>query len=206
MKSKIKLPFDRLRPVALLALLRNVVLRMTGNANFPTPPYTMADMTTKGDNLEAAIAQATKGSALDRSMRDDQVAITRSVLEKTADYVRFVAQGDRTVLESCGFDMAKQPEPAPLPDAPRDLVAIVTGRNGELELRWKRSPHAFSYQVWMTDQDPLVNGSWDAIGVTARRSRRIDGLVPYKAYWFCVTAIGSAGDSALSEPIPARAA
>ncbi len=43
MKANIKLSLFRLTVLALLALLRNVIAKMTGNANFTTPAVTVAE-------------------------------------------------------------------------------------------------------------------------------------------------------------------
>ncbi|HMC97532.1 MAG TPA: fibronectin type III domain-containing protein, partial [Flavobacteriales bacterium] len=65
---------------------------------------------------------------------------------------------------------------------------------------------AHGYQVWMTDKDPAVKASWVAIGYTTRVRHTVTDLESLKAYWFCVSAIGSAGEGAQSDPAKGLAA
>lgn len=65
---------------------------------------------------------------------------------------------------------------------------------------------AHGYPVWMTDQDPAAGGAWQAIGYTTRVRHEVTDLESFKAYWFCVSAIGTAGEGAQSDPALGRAA
>jgi hypothetical protein len=55
---------------------------------------------------------------------------------------------------------------------------------------------AHGYQVWITANDPAIAANWEAIGYTTRVRHLATDLESYKAYWFCVSAIGSAGEGA----------
>ena len=207
MKANIKLALDTLIPVTVLALLRNVVGKMTGNPNFTTPKVPLADLATTADDLEDAIKAATGGSREAKSMRNDIVLQAKSQLSAQADYVRSECAGDRTKLLSSGFELAKQREPIGIPGVPANLFSRMTGKVGQVELRWDRVHGARGYQVWMTDKDPEVAGSsWSAIGYSTRIKHMVTDLEGYKAYWFCISAIGSAGESAQSDPALGRAA
>jgi hypothetical protein len=82
----------------------------------------------------------------------------------------------------------------------------MTNGKGALELRWRHVHGAYGYQVWMTDSDPNVEANWQAIGYTTRASHLVSDLESLKAYWFCVSAIGSAGEGRQSDPAMGRAA
>lgn len=206
MKANIKLSLDTLTPVTVLALLRNVVGKMTGNPNFTTPKVPLADMTATAAALETAIKEATGGSREAKSQRNDVVRQAKAQLSAQADYVRSECAGDRTKLLSSGFELAKQREPIGIPGIPAHLVARMTGRTGESDLRWASVHGARGYQVWMTDKDPETGSAWTAIGYTTRVRHLVTELESYKAYWFCISAIGAAGESAQSDPALGRAA
>ncbi|MCB9194216.1 MAG: fibronectin type III domain-containing protein [Flavobacteriales bacterium] len=206
MKANIALYLSKLLPAGVLALLRNVVAKMTGNAAFPTPLVPLADFTAKADELEVAIEEATDGSRQSKSHRDDILAEAKALLTAQADYVRSVCNGDATLLMSSGFDIARQPEPIGVPGIPQDMRAGITNRRGELKLRWKSVHGARGYQVWMTDKDPTLEANWQAIGYTTRVTHLVDSLDSFKAYWFCVSAIGTAGEGMQSDPAMGRAA
>lgn len=206
MKANIKLSLDTLTPVTVLALLRNVVGKMTGNPNFTTPKVPLVDLTATADALEDAIKAATAGSREAKSKRNDVVRQAKAQLSAQADYVRSECAGDRTKLLSSGFELAKQREPIGIPGIPAHLVARMTGRTGESDLRWASVHGARGYQVWMTDKDPETGSAWTAIGYTTRVRHLVTDLESYKAYWFCISAIGAAGESAQSDPALGRAA
>jgi hypothetical protein len=206
MKANIKLPLDRMTPVVLLALLRNVAAKMTGNPSFTQPKVPLVDLVAKADELETAIKEATNGSREAKSQRNDVMRQGMALLSAQADYVRSECGGDRTKLLSSGFELAKQRTPVGIPGIPAHLVAKMTGRLGESELRWTKVHGAHGYQVWMTDKDPKVAGEWTAIGYTTRVRHMVTDLESYKAYWFCISAIGAAGESAQSDPALGRAA
>lgn len=206
MKANIKLSLYSLTAVRLLALLRNVVAKLTGNALFPTPPVTMADLDTKGDELEAAIAQATDGSKASKGARNAIMKEAGVMLMSVADYVRMVAKGNEAMLLTTGFEMVKRREPVGVPGITRSLLARMTNSKGVLELRWRHVHGAYGYQVWMTTSDPNVEANWQPIGYTTRASHLVSDLESLKAYWFSVSAIGAAGEGLQCDPAMGRAA
>lgn len=206
MKARIKVSLFTLTAVYLLALLRNVVAKLTGNANFPTPPVSLAAMTTKGDELEAAIEEATNGSKASKEARNGIQLEVKAMLESVAAYVTSVGKGDPAILSTSGFELAKQPEPIGVPGVAKALVAEPTNSQGTVELRWRRVRGAHSYRVWMTDSDPTVQANWTELGITIRSSRLVADLESYKPYWFKVSAIGYAGEGKDSDPAMGRAA
>lgn len=206
MKANIKLMLSVLTPLALLGLLRNVIAKMTSNLLFPAPPVSMPDLELLGDKLEAAIEEATNGSKSSKFQRDVVVAEVEVALQRTADYVRSVCVGDAAKLSTSGFEMAKTRERVGIPAAPKNLVARVTTLPQELELRWPRVYGAYNYRVQISEQDPALGGSWTTLDITSRSRFLVTELESYKAYWFCVSAIGSAGEGAKSDPALGRAA
>lgn len=199
-KANIKLSLFQLTFVKLLALIRNVIAKMTNNPHFTTPAVTMAAMTALADTFEAAIEDATNGSRQSKLVRNQLMLDVRAMLRTQADYVRSVSGGDAVKLESSGFELSKQREPIGIPGMAKDMQALFTNRRGDVDLRWKRVHGAHGYQVWMTDKDPAIEANWEAIGYTTRVRHSVSELESFKAYWFCVSAIGSAGEGAQSDP------
>ena len=206
MKTNIKLGLDKLTFVGLLALLRNVIAKMTGNATFATPAVKLTDMEVLADKLQVAIEDATNGSRQSRLVRDQVALECMDALRTQANYVRSVCNGDAVLLDSSGFELVKQRTPVGIPGTSPRMEARITGLKNELELRWRSVHGAHSYQVWMTDKDPAVDGNWQAIGYTTRVKHLVTDLESYKAYWFCVSAIGVAGEGAQCDPAMGRAA
>lgn len=206
MKSNIKLSLYRLNPVSVLMLLINVISKMTGNANFTTPKVALADMQARADELTVAIEEALAGSRKAKSHRDDLVASAKEDLAAQADYVRSICGGDRTMLLSSGFELSKQRTPVGLPAVPPNLRTRMTGKRGQMEVRHDSVHGAHGYELLMTDKDPETHDTWTTMGYSTRVKQMVEGLDSYKAYWFCVVAIGTAGESAKSAPALGRAA
>lgn len=56
------------------------------------------------------------------------------------------------------------------------------------------------------DAESRVAGGRVKLAPRSRSSYVFQGLESYKPYWFSITAIGTAGESDQSKPIPGRAA
>lgn len=206
MKVNIRLSLDRLTSGALLLLLENVAAKITGNPHFPEPKVPPAELLDTAKALSAAIEAATNGSIQSKLRRNDMMESVKEDLRAQANYVRSVCGGDRTMLESSGFQLMRDRTPIGLPGTPINLVPRMSGREGEAEVRWKAVHGAHTYQVWFTDKDPELHNSWNVIAITTKVRYMLTGLESYKVYWVCITAIGAAGESAKSRPVIARAA
>jgi len=207
MRYNIKAPLSKLSSVQVVALARNVASKMTGNDNFPNPSVDIKALQDLTAELETAIEAATYGSKLDKTKRDELLNSVADMLRGQANYVRAVSDGDKFKLVSSGYDLAKVPEKRGVPDAPVMKSGIMTGRPGELELKWGRQAGVKSYRVFMTEVDPASAAVlWAPVMVTTKASVMIENLESFKAYWFCVSCVGAAGESAKSEPFLGRAA
>ncbi|MBL0127065.1 MAG: hypothetical protein IPP83_06320 [Flavobacteriales bacterium] len=206
MRANIKLALSRLRNIDLLALLRNVIAHLMANASFPAPPIPLATMTTLADDLETAIQVATNGARHDRLLRDDLAKQGRNMLRTQADYVRVQGNGDLTILESSGYPLAKFPEPVGPVGIPTIRYARMTGITGEVDVLWKGVHGADFYRLYSTDQDPADPAAkLTLLTVTGKVRFLVEGLGPFKPYWFLVSAVGAAGEGAKSDPALGRA-
>jgi hypothetical protein len=189
-------------------LLGNVNEKLAENAaTFTDPPIPLATLTTLETALDSLIHKATQGSANARALRDNKVKQVLSALHATADYVRMVANGDAGILTASGFEMAKQREPSGPVGITLIKVVEMTGVVGEAEVIWTKVPGAYSYQLYRTDSDPAEsNVVWTPVVATTKIRSKVNGLTPYKAYWFSVQALGAEGPGAMSAPELGRAA
>lgn len=207
MKVKLKLGLSSLNAVAVLVLLNRVIQFLTGNLNFGTPKVPLADMTTLADKLQTAISDATDGSKLSRTHRDNLMEQGKVMLSTQATYVTLESAGDAEKLLSSGFELAKVPSPIAVPDIPKSVMARTGSEKGEIHLQFKHSIGAHNYGMYQSEQDPsLGNAIWVLVGNTTRSRNVISGLETYKPYWFRVVAIGVSGTSLMSNATQAVAA
>ncbi len=206
--ANIKLELKTLTPTALALLMGYVAGKMEGNVAFPNPPIPPAELQAARAQLTMAINAAYRGSQLNKLIRDELVVAGKQMLRKQADYVRMVAQGDAVIFAKSGFTLTHPSTgKAKKIGTPALKAAIMTGYNGQVELRWTGVANRRSYLVYISETNPIEPGhTWSLQGVTSKVKHAVEGLVPYKAYWFCVSAVGSLGESAKSNPIVGRAA
>ena len=199
--------FSKFSPLALFALLSNVITQMTGNLNFTTPVVPLLTLEAARDLLASLIDKARHGSRQDKLQRDDQVKVVRELLRKQANYVTMVADGDATILESSGFDLAKVPSPVEKVGQPANVVAFPTNFANEVEIRHKGVHGAHIYKVFQSNVDPATGAAeWKLVLESTRIRNVITGLESYKPYWFCVSAVGVNGEGLKSDVVLGRAA
>jgi Fibronectin type III domain len=202
-KFNIALFFHKLKAEAVLALMRNVEAKMMGNANFPDPAVKLVDLKAKADALEAAIEEATFGSRQSKLQRDQLVVESGEMLNAQADYVRSICNGDAVMLDSSGFQLAKQPSPLPLPSAPVDLKLTRSLTAGVLNFRWKKEKGVVLYYV-----EQQVEGSnvWTRVLSTTRVRHTFTGLITGQEYSYRVQAVAHNGVSEMSAVATQKAA
>ena len=207
MRSNIKLSLTRLLPVALLALLDQVIAKFTGNALFPSPPLSLAALNSLSTEFKDAITDATEGSVAARKLRDAKVLEVRDGLRATADYVRTVCNGEADKLAQSGFMLSKTPEPINMVAVPGKLMAAATDTPSEALVRWGHTVGAHMFRIERALSDPtLGETTWVPVGQTTRQRWVISGLEPYKACWIRVVAIGRISEGFPSDVVLARAA
>ncbi|MEO7080548.1 MAG: fibronectin type III domain-containing protein [Flavobacteriales bacterium] len=204
-RAEIKLAVSAMSFTQVNFLLSYVLSRLTDNPNFPTPVVPLSEMAALHDELTVAISEATNGGGLSRAIRNGLTRKGKEMLSAQANYVRAICNGDPSMLESSGFDLVKERERLGIPVTPEQLTARHTAKSQQVQLKWPRSAGARGYRVFKTDTDPLTEANWEYLDFTTRARFTINGLESFKAYWFCVSALGTAGESDRSKAIQGRA-
>src|SRR5438132_4349765 len=83
---------------------RDVVIAMTGNANFTTPSPTLAAITTVTDELETASAAAAAGGVLQTALMHEKEAEWDLLMTALGAYVDNVAAYSESVILSAGME------------------------------------------------------------------------------------------------------
>ncbi len=176
MKANIRLALFSLTAVRLLALLRNVIAKLTGNALFPNPPVTLVDMKAKGDELQAAIENATDGSRASKAARNALVLEVRAMLRRSEDYhPTLLTWGDITLnpdtgVLSCGRESVR-----------------LSGREFQVIELFMRSPKVvlsadrIMERVWGWGSDAEINVVWVHISNLRKKIKSIGSGVTITA-------------------------
>ena len=181
--------FNELTDAYLLVRANFIATSMTGNASFPQPVPTLAEL---GDGItafSAAVQAAEGGSRQDIAVKNDLRDSLINQLHLLGNYVLFTAAGDEVVATSSGFNVSRQPAPAP-PITNPDGVALANGLNrGELLLSCKRMSGAKSYVHELTTWPVSAGSQWQSIVSTSSKNL-FSGLESGKEYAGRVAAVG----------------
>ena len=208
MRQNIKLSLYKLAVLQLLALLNNVIEKLTANAAvFTTPPITLAAMNTLSEKFTKAINAATEGGVADRKERDKLVLEVRSMLRIQADYVRSVCNGDAALLALSGFALSKMPEPINAVGVPQNVKAEATDESGNILVRWGKAEGGRLFKLQQASGDPALGEvTWTTVATTGRQRAVLTGMEPFKAYYFRVIAVGITHEGLPSDIVMGRAA
>jgi hypothetical protein len=198
-----RIGLDDLTLPAQIQYGRRLIAGFTGNPNFPTPNPTVAALTAATDALEAAYndARAARLTAKTKTqLQDEKMAAFGETVSLLASYVDNASGGDATVIESSGFAVRATPSPVgPLP-APSDVQATASAHPGHAELRWRSVYGAKAYNIERAEGGAEL--VWKYMATTTKREASVNSMVSGKTYWHRVAAVGAAGQSAWSDPVP----
>ena len=200
--SKAKTDLRKLNVLERVALARQIVTKMTGNATFPTPAPALAAITTGADNLEAAYntaLAARMSSKQATSAMHDKSAALAALITLEAAYVQNTSNGDKTKIESAGFETANPPSPIGALPAPEALELDANVNPGNMGLKWSNVPGAASYVVQRA-QDADVLDYITVATPTAPKST-VNTMSSGTRYWFRIAAVGAAGPGEWTLPV-----
>lgn len=188
----------------LITRVGGIVTSMTGNASYTTPEPSMPDMAASLGAFQTAVSNAEGGgvtlTAIKREKRTALVALTRQL----ASYVQVACNGDMAVLVSSGFPIQKpQRQPVGVLAAPSKLTVSYGPRSGELRAVAAPVAGAAVYN-WQISTEATPNVVLQSVQTTAARNT-FANLTPGVVYRVVVNAVGSAGPSNWSDPVPQMA-
>ena len=201
--SKIKLNLSTLSIPHKIGKAQQIVGALTGNASFPTPSPSLANITTATNDLSAAYAdaqaarQTAKLATVAQNQREDALD---QLLTQLAAHVESVAGNNEELILSAGMDTRAAATPTTDPPGQPQAVTPTAGdRDGEIDLSWDTVTGAKSYVIDKSG-DPVTPTSWFHSGVSTKSSYTARGLTSGTRYWFRVAAVNSNGQSGWSDP------
>ena len=186
-----------------ILFVRQVILKMTGNANYSTPTPPLVDVDKGVGDLQTKAEAAHGGGRTAMAARDASWDASIMQVRSLANYVQLNCENDLTILLSSGFLSTKTPVPVgPLP-APENLRASYNGASGQLYLRFNRVLGVTA--GYTIQQAESQDGPYVEIANHSKTKFLVKGLTPAKTYWFRVCANGTVGPSGWSNPVTAIA-
>jgi chitodextrinase len=185
-----------------VALARQVVTKMTGNASFTTPAPALTALTTGADNLEAAYNAALAGritsKQLTSAMRDKE-AVLASLITQEGAYVQNTSNGDKTKIESAGFETANPSSPIGALPAPENVELDANVNPGNMGVRWLKVDGAASYIVQRAQDADVLD--YLSVATPTNTKVTVNTMSSGTRYWFRIAAVGAAGPGEWTLPV-----
>lgn len=197
MSTKVSLHFAELSDTELDNFAQGVIAALTGNATYPTPPVTLANLQAAVDDYTAKMAAAQTGGVSDTAAKNNSRNTLNGLLRKVAAYVQMMCDEDPALLLSSGFQMQSTNRSSTPLEKPKGL-SIKNGVAGQLVARVDAVKNANMYE----GRIKATTGDWQP-SVFTGDSRRVPfpGLTPGTSYMIEVRALGgSTGQSDWSDP------
>lgn len=191
------LAFAQSSDADLSAFTQNIIDSLTGNASFPTPVVSVADLTTALATFNDALAAAAQGGPAETAAKNAARNALAGLLRQEANYVQGIAMNDLAMLLSSGFNnintnRAQSPLVAP------SIIGIDNEMSTQLVVRSQPVDNARAYEV------QYKNGAgWLPAGIfTQARRITVTDLTPGTTYTVQARAVGgSTGYSDWSNPV-----
>lgn len=190
------LPNARLSDKAMLALSITVLEALTNNPFFVSPAPSLVTLQAAQNIYITSLAKAASGSSQEKAQKKADKKALLKLLRQLVAYVNQIANGNLTMLHSCGFSISKDRKPIILGTP---VAKVVHGNQaGELILSTAALKGAMCYQ-YQYATDPSAE-HWHRITTTRARCK-ITNLVPGQVYSLRIVAIGTNGQVTISEVI-----
>ena len=190
MATKVSLRFAKLADTELDNFAQGVIDAMTGNATYPSPPVTMANLQAAKDDFTAKMAAAQTGGPGDTAAKNNSRQALLGDLRRVAAYVQIACKNDMALLLSSGFEAQSTNRASVQLDQPQGLGL----KNG--------SSRQLVGSVTPVKNANMYEGDWLPSVFTGDSQHIIfEGLTPGKNYTAQVRALGgSTGQSDWSDP------
>lgn len=197
MMAKVSLSFARMPDTELDNFAQAVIQSLTGNAQYASPPVTMAALQAAKDDFTAKMAAAQVGGIADTAAKDNSRQTLVGMLRQLAAFVQMKCGTDVAQLLTSGFE-AQSSRGASVPLTKPVSLALDNGGGGRLIARVDPVKNAKMYEGRIR----LNDGDW-LPSIFEGDSQRIifSGLTRGKDYTAQVRALGgSTGESDWSDP------
>ena len=193
MANKIKLDLAGLTVPQKFALIRQVVIKLTGNANFPSPNPSLAALTALANELEASyLKQQTdqQTSKTSTTALHTKETAANAGLNSLSNHVEEVSGGNQEKIESSGLDVRAPKTTTTSLDTPTDLSVTAGDNDGELDLGWNPVANKSNYEVQISD-DPPTADSWKFAKTVTASKTTLTGLGSGTKKWVRVRTHGA---------------
>ncbi len=131
---RVSLSFVRLPDVALDDFADAIIAGLNGNASYPAPPVTVAQLVTLKQTLQDAVAAQAQGGTTATAAKNTARNALVEALRKDAKYVEISANNDLPTLLGSGFQSASTNRAPNVLDKVQ-IIGVDNPQAGEFEVR-----------------------------------------------------------------------
>jgi hypothetical protein len=188
---------------SLIERCREIVVEMTGNANFPAPVPALADISAAITQLEIYYQTGLTGDHAAKALQKQQRKTVTDLMVQLMSYVQLTSGDSEEKARSSGIGLKRTPQPHNTIGQPQNVHAIPLPTAGEATVRWNGVPHRKSYLVYVTTDlaDVSNRTKWTLLGTTGARSFVATGVAGGVKNAIFIIAVGARNiQSAPSDP------
>jgi len=183
--------------------LRGVLIKLTGNTNFPIVQETLPAFKAAVDLLETTYldAQGARDTAKAKTaIQNEREKALDSLTSNLVEDVNREANGNGNALQTSGLPLVKEPTAAATPGALSSFSLSRGDNPGEIDGQCHAEPLARQYES-RTIIGETPSGAW-VLGPTFLKSKFTwTGFTPGARVWFCIRAKGTNGEGPWSDPM-----
>ena len=179
---------------------RNIIERMTGNVNFPTPVPSLESLTTSGDAFSASLTACLDGGRKATLLKNQNRETLLDILRELAQYVQLNCKNDPAIVVGAGFTVKKDSTLIGTLAKPQNVRVIAGPVPGSVEIRVNALHGAESYIY----QYALVPANGEPVWETkfgGKSNIILKGLAPRTDYLFRVAGKGASDDEVFSDVV-----
>lgn len=198
-KDKLNTGFNPQTDSQFQTFSESINTSMTGNVNFPNPIPDLAvvDAAVQEFNIALTNAQTRDRNAV--ALKNKARQNLNGLLVQLANWVMAVANGDRAMLVSSGYELTKEADTTPLTKPVN--IQLADGPNaGELVVKVDRDKRAQGY-IHQYTLDPLTDGSQWTQAMSTTSKYTFKNLGASQKYWCRTAAVGAYGQVVYSDAI-----
>jgi len=166
--------------------------KMGGNPNFPNPPIPIPELEAERQTLASLEEEFQSGNKTVKTMRNSTFKSFKKNITITVGYVNGVAKGDPTLLQSSGFEMAKDNSPIQVPGKVKRINCKNEPESGACHINWAGVKERSFYIVQQT-YTPEDSNSWMEVDHVTGINCKAYGLTTGSWAYFRVCAVNRAG-------------
>ncbi len=151
--QKVIISFRKVNEDALNELADQIIVKLTGNVNFPNLPFSAAQITNAKNVYEAALAKSKDGSTKDTTDKKNKRKDMEKMLHDNGQYINLIAQGDMLMLTGTGYPLSNPRTPVGILDAPPQPKLRTDNTPRVLKVNVKANNKAKIY-VYLLARDP----------------------------------------------------